>query len=424
VLAALLFFGLLRPDADAFAPKLVADLDGDGREETVTASARRGGVTLEVRGAAGTPAATAKVPAPPGDVIHVGLLAGAIGSAGTLVEVQTSTDATACLSVWRYRDAALARLPLHDARGKDVADCAPAGMWSDRWESEGPGRPSHLVRERAETTEQGTLRVTEVFAFSGFSLDRDATLSKSEIEGIRIPDWADAVFYSTEALEILYGRYDLSRLRGEPTAEILADRRRGVFALRLSGAGGTRTLPIVSVTQRDGQTFLGAASGGATATVAVRLGGPDTNVPLFVQVSGLGGPYDEIYGPAGSYHGRARKAYRDVAAELIGEYLTATWVDPKGGQTTMDPDAENADRLRVNGDLYEVDLAAAEKPLDAVLRPASGAPGPTWGIVLRGKNMIERVPVTCEPETTPPTRCRAHGAGLRLRRLGARANLG
>jgi hypothetical protein len=411
---------LLRLATDPLAPSLTADFDGDGREETVTAVPRRGAVRLEVRDASGRQRGDANAPAPSADVVHVELSAGSLGSAGALLAVTAATDASECLSVWRYRAETLAQLPLHDAAGKDVPDCSRPGVWTFRWEKEAEGRPAALVRERSEKSEQGTLRIREVFAFAGFSLDADAKRSSREIEGVPIPAWYAAVLYPASALEALYARFDLSRLRAEPTLAIVADRERGVFALRFRGPKGTLAAPVESYAARGREATLGARVGEKAARVTVRLGG-DGSVPIEVVVEGLGAPWDESYGPAGSWHGRAEKVYLNAADELASEDLAGMWVGPGGGQTTIELDGAPPFRVRLGPDPYVLDLERAEHPVDLLLLPA-GAAGRPWGITLRGRNFIERIPYAC-PAGGEKDACRADGSAERLRRMGGRANV-
>ncbi len=61
-----------------------------------------------------------------------------------------------------------------------------------------------------------------------------------------IPAWYAATLYSRTALEILYSRFHLEAMRAEPTLTIEADRRRGVFALRLAGPRGELRAPVES----------------------------------------------------------------------------------------------------------------------------------------------------------------------------------
>ncbi|HKD17323.1 MAG TPA: hypothetical protein VKG23_05590 [Thermoanaerobaculia bacterium] len=398
------------------------DLDGDGREETVSATSERGAVRLAVRDSGGALLASGKAPAPSGDVVHVELTAGSLGSAGALLEVSASTDASACVSIWRFRDGRLARLPIRDAKGKDLPDCERAGEWTYRFDSEGEGRPAELVRERTEKSAQGALRVREAFAFAGFSLDADPRRSAREIEGVPIPEWPDAVYYSTAALENLYGRYDLSRMKTEPTLRIHTDRNRGVFALEFSQSGSSVTAPVDAYAARGREVDLGAKVGDKTARLTVGLGG-ELIEPVEVRVEGLGEPYDRMYGPAGTLHGRGPRIFESAADELAVQELESTWLDSQGGHWPLALEGSPPYRLRVAGDLYDIDLGRAEKPADLVLRPV--AAGRPWGIVLRGRNVIERIPVTCAaaPSGSPAPPCQAEGPPERMRRLGARANV-
>jgi hypothetical protein len=239
---------------DPLAPTLAVDLDGDGTPETVTAAASRGDVRLEVRDAGGKKLGNAKAPAPAGDVVHVALSPGVLGSPGALIEVLASTDASECVSVWRWKDRTLTRIPIRDAGGQALPDCGRPGEWTWSWQREAEDRPSSLVRERTTPVEAGALRDREVLAFAGFSLDADARRSGSEINGVPIPSWYPATFYARPALEILYERFDSPACartrrpdRGGPPAG---------SALRLTGPDGERTIPIEASTSHRDQAVL------------------------------------------------------------------------------------------------------------------------------------------------------------------------
>jgi hypothetical protein len=403
---------------DPLSPTLAVDLDGDGTTETVTAAASRGDVRLEVRDAGGKKLGNAKAPAPAGDVVHVALSAGALGSPGALIEVVASTDASECVSVWRWKDRALTRIPVRDAAGKPLPDCGRPGEWTWSWQREAEDRPSSLVRERTTQVEGGTLRVREVFAFAGFSLDADARRSGSEINGVAIPSWYPATFYARPALEVLYERFDLSRMRAHPTAVIDADPRRGVFALRFTGPGGERTIPVEASTASKGEAILTAGPDGTTMRATVSLGG-DGSVPYELEVAGVGAPFDQIYAPAGGWRGESRNLFLSAVDELASKDLAGSWLDPSGKNVVIATDGAPPYRVRVDGALSTPVLSGAQAPLDVVLLPTEPS-GQTWGIILRGPNTLERVPMTCAgPEASS---CRASGPGVRLRRLGARMN--
>ncbi|HVQ54078.1 MAG TPA: hypothetical protein VMT25_02820 [Thermoanaerobaculia bacterium] len=403
---------------DPLSPKLAVDLDGDGTPETVTAAASRGDVRLEVRDAGGKKLGNAKAPAPAGDVVHVALSPGVLGSPGALIEVLASTDASECVSVWRWKDRALTRIPIRDAGGKPLPDCGRPGEWAWSWQREAEDRPSSLVRERTAPVEAGTLRVREVFAFAGFSLDADAQRSGSEINGVPIPTWYPATFYARPALEVLYERFDLSRMRAHPTAVIEADPRRGVFALRVTGPDGERTIPIEASTSHRGEAILTSGPDGKTMRATVRLGG-DGSVPYELEVAGLGAPFDQIYAPAGGWRGESRSLFLSAVDELASKDLAGTWLDPSGRNVVIATDGAPPYRVRVDDSLSTPVLAGAAPPLDVILLPTDPS-GQAWGVTLRGPNTLERVPLTCGgPDAAG---CRASGPAVRLRRLGARMN--
>jgi hypothetical protein len=405
--------------ADPLSPTLAVDLDGDGTEETVTAAPARGAVRLEVRDSGGKKVAKAKAPAPAGDVVQVELTAGSLGSPGSLIEVAASTDASECVSVWRFKDGVLARLPIRGAAGRQLPDCGRPGEWTRAWEREAEGRPSALVRERTEKVEGGVLRVREVFAFAGFSLDEDPRRSGSEINGVPIPSWYRAIFYSRPALEILYGRFDLSRMRSQPTLSIEAHRERGVFALRFTGPGGEFTAPVESSEGQKARAALGARVEGKTVRASVSLGG-DGSVPYEIEVEGLGAPFDQIYAPAGSWRGGSREIFPTAADEVAAEDLAGIWLDPGGKNTAIATEGAPPYRLRLGKELYAMDMARAQPPLDLLLLPAEPS-GRPWGIILRGPNTLERVPLACTGQGA--AECRAEGPREKLRRLGARMNV-
>jgi hypothetical protein len=414
--AILLILGLA---AEPLAPSLAVDLDGDGKEETVTAAAGRGAVRLEVRDASGRKRADAKAPAPSGDVVHVVLTAGPIGSAGSLLAVDASTDASECVSIWRFKDRALTRLPVRGADGKDLPDCGSPGAWKYGWDQAADGRPSAFVRERTEPVADGTLRTRETFAFAGFSLDEDERRSSWEINGVPIPSWYRAILYSRPSLDMLYSRFDLSRMRSEPTLSIETDRRRGVFALRFTGPAGELVAPVTSYAAEPGAATLGARVGEKTVSVSVHLTSSGT-IPYEVLVQGLGAPLDQSYAPAGTRRGRSRQVYPTAADEVASEDLSGFW-DASGTHVTIVIEGTLPYRVRIGPDAYALDATHAKKPIDLLLLPVEGA-GKPWGIVLRGPNAIERIPLTCGTDAAAAD-CQAEGPGQILRRLGARVNI-
>lgn len=430
-MTALLFAALLAtfaaaPDAGAIGDRLEADLDGDGRVETVVASPARGAVRIQVRDAGGKTRADAKAPAPAGDVVPFTLTSDPLGGSGALVEVTAATDALECRTFWRYRDGALAKLPVVAADGKALPDCAaPSGGAATRWIPAGAGRPAAWVRERTQKTDAGVLVTREAYAFAGFSLDYDAARSAVEIGGVPIPSWFAATLYSRDALEILYSRFGLAAMRREPSLRLEADRARGVFALQFTGPSGTRLLPVDSYAASGSTATLGAHSESGSARVEVRLGGEGNSVPLTAIVNGLGSDWDRSYSPAGAWRGGARQVFPNAADELASEDLAGLWGDPRGSNRTVTSDTAPPYRVRMDGAVYRVDVEGAAPPFDALLLPVDSSSTPPggrpWGIVLKGPNAFERVPAAC-PGTPPAPPCRPDGEGETLRRVGARIN--
>jgi hypothetical protein len=407
-------------EPSAIAPSLTADLDGDGTAETVTAAPAKGAVRLRVRDAAGARLADAKAPAPAADVVPVALTSGPLGSAGALVEVAAATDTMECRTIWRYRGGELTKLPIRDASGRALPDCAPPSGWVSRWEREGAGRPAAWARERSETAAAGALRTREIYAFAGFSLDFDPARSQVEIGGIPIPSWYAATLYPRAALETLYGRFRLADMRREPTLRIETDRRRGIFALRLTGPKGELVAPVEAYAASSGTARLAARAGDETAHVAIRLAG-DGTMPYEVRVEGLGADWDRSYSPAGAWRGGARQVFLGAADEIAAEHLVGVWSDARGQTETFAIEGEPPYRLRIGGAAYAVDVDGAAPPFDLLLLPPDAA-GRAWGIVLKGANALERVPVACAGGP-PQLRCRADGEAETLRRFGARVNV-
>lgn len=404
--------------ADPLSPTLAVDLDGDGREETVTAAPQHGDVRLEVLDSGGKRLARAKAPAPAADVVHVDLSAGVLGSTGALLAVLASTDAAECVSVWRWKDRALARIPIRDAGGKELPDCGRPGEWTWSWQREADDRPSVLVRERTQHVESGDLRVRDAFAFAGFSLDADPRRSGARINGVPIPSWYGAIFYARPALEILYGRFGLSHMRAHPMVWIEADPRRGVFALRFVGPDAEHTVPVEASETQKGKTVLTARADGKAMRATVSLGG-DGNVPYEIEIEGLGAPFDQIYAPAGGWRGESRNLFLSAADEIVSKCLAGTWLDPASRQVVIAADGVPPYQVRLDKELYTPVMEGVAAPLDVLLLPSEPS-GRPLGIVLRGPNTLERMPVTCPG--TGAAGCRADGPGVKLRRLGARMN--
>jgi len=416
--AFLLALGLAVVPQTAIAPASVsADLDGDGTAETVTASPSRGGIRVQVSDARGRRIGEARAPSPAGDVVPFTLTTAPIGSAGALLEVTASTDASECVSIWRLRDRALASVPIRDASGRALPDCEAPG-WTWRWESEA-GKPSELVRERSQKVDGGTLVTREAFAFAGFSLDAVPARSGGEINGVPIPAWYPETLFTRTSLETLYNRFGLDAMRREPELSIETDAARGVFVLRFRSGGTELVAPVDTYAVSGGDATLAARAGEKTAHVTLHLSGSGLSVPLEARVEGLGAPYDQRYAPAGSWRGGARQVYRSAADELASEQLTGMWISPKGERTSMAVEGDGPYRIRSGSSVLVPDVAGAAAPVDLLLRPAGGS-GAGWAVTLRGPNAMDLVPCRFESADSP---CAAGGPPETLRRVGARVNV-
>jgi hypothetical protein len=405
--------------SDPMTPTLTADLDGDGTAETVVAKPGRGSVRLEIRMASGKTKTRATAPAPSADVVRVSLTAAPLGSTGSLLEVDASTDASECISVWRYHDAALTRIPIRNAEGRALADCEAPGAWSHRWERQAEDGPSALIRERTESVERGTLRRRDVFTFAGFSLNADPHRSAAEIEGVPIPAWYDTRLYTRPGLDTLYQRFNLATFQSLPQLRIVTDRDRGVFALRFQTPRGQIVAPVESLSflPSESTAALSARAGEKTVRATVRLGG-DGSVPMEVQVDGLGHEFDFPYAPAASWDGRVRRVFPSAAEEIASQYLTGAWAGRERGPVQIQIEGPPPYRVRIGEALFTLDLDHAPPSTDFALRPAEES-GRVWGVVLRGPNALERIPMICGAGSA----CRSDGPTETLRRLGARINV-
>ena len=409
-------------DPGAMSPTLTADLDGDGQPETVTAAASRGAVRLEIRNAAGKKAADAKAPAPDADVVLVTMTSAVAAGGESLLAVSASTDASECYSLWRYHAGALVRISIQDASGKALPDCVAAGTWSRRWEGEADGKSSVLVFERIETADGGSLRIKDVYLYDGTSLRASPKRSSREVGGVPIPSWYQARLYTRNALDRLYGRFGLAALRSEPELSLVTDRTRGVFAVRLRTSSGEIVAPVEAFSSNASTRVatLVARTGKKTFRAEVQLAG-DGSVPFEVRLEGLGQELDQIYAPAGTWHGRAIKVFPSAADELASQYLSGAWSGPRGEKITIAIEGEPPYRVRLDKASFTVDLYDATAPSDLWLFPAD-ASGRAWGLELRGPNVMEQVPLTCTEEGGA-RRCQADGAAQKLHRLGARVNV-
>jgi hypothetical protein len=419
---AILAFALALRAAEpsVLSPSLTVDLDGDGTTETARATAARGSVQLEILDDGGRRLAEAKAPAPPGTIVPITLTSAPLGSPGALIVLVAATDTMSCRTVWRYHDRTLASLPIRDAGGKDLPACAPPGGWTEDFRAE-EGRPSVLVRERVEKTSRGALKAREVYAFAGFSLDFDPARSSTQIEGIPIPSWYGATFYTRGALETLSLRYGLAAMQRETTLHIEADAPRGIFALRFDSPSGRVVAPVEAYSKTGDTVTLAVRAGDTPGQAVVRLGGADGRVPVEVRVQGLGKGLDQQYAPAIAWRSSEHKVFPTAADELASEDLVGLWTDNKGKRLEITIEGEPPYRVRMEGALYRLDVERAAAPMDVLLLPEAGS-GRPWGLVLRGANSIERIPLACSGDGSALA-CRKDGDGETLRRMGARVNV-
>jgi hypothetical protein len=246
-----------------------------------------------------------------------------------------------------------------------------------------------------------------------------AARSGGEINGIPIPLWFPETLLTRSALETLYARFGLEAMRREPELRIETDAARGVFALRLRLGDHEIVANVDACSFSAGEATLSARAGDRTAHATVRLSGSERNVPIEVRIDGLGGPYDQLYQPAGAWRGGARQVFQTPSDELASEQLAGIWSSPTGQTTTLSVEGENSYRIRSGAAVYVPDLDAAAAPADLLLRPASGA-GTGWALTLRGPNAMERIP--CRFEAGQAS-CVPEGAAETLRRVGARLNV-
>jgi hypothetical protein len=97
-----------------------------------------------------------------------------------------------------------------------------------------------------------------------------------------------------------------------------------------------------------------------------------------------------------------------------------SWSGDHAQQVTMTLASNDPVLLGIGNLQFAVDVDRAPDGMDALFVPKAGGP-PTSGLILRGPNSIERVPVRCETASAP-FGCRPTGPSEVLRRQGGRVN--
>jgi len=408
--------------AAAAPPQVTADLDGDGTQETAAAQTHGKKLQLWLRDPRGKLLADGSAPAPDSGASDVALSIGSLGSAGALLEVVSSSGKVECRSIWRYREEKLFRVPVHEDE-KPLPDCEPGGGWSYRWEKRDEAAPAAYVRERSRTTPDGLYRQIEVFRYTGFRLDPDPKRSTVSIAGVAIPSWYDAVLYPKAALNGLYARFDLSRLKIAPRLRIQTDRSAGAFALHFTDAGGEERLPVAAATPGAEQTdvLLTAGSGSRSACARVTLTAKRT-APLEVLVEGLGEGLDHLYAPVTQLREGTLQIFESAEQELAADGLAGTWSTDQGQSVTVTLLSSSPPLLRFGMEEVSVSLERAPAGVDLLLVPSNGS-APRLGVILRGPRAIEQVSLQCGGGGTDPEPCRKTGSGQILRRVGALLNV-
>lgn len=412
------------------APPLTVDLDGDGVAEQVTAVAKKKKARIEIRAAAGGKVlAEAELPAPKGKsagVAEITLSSGSLGSAGALLEAAAVSGGEECRSLWRYRDRALSRVPIASTA---VAECGPAGEWSYGWDQGSGDAPAEYRRERTRQSAGGPNHRVESFRYAGFRLEPDPSRSRSEIRGIAIPAWYAETIYRRSGLEGLYAHYDLSELKRSARLRILTDREAGVFSVRIqrpSSPQPERVLPVTASRpgEEPNEVILTLGEDQPPIVLRVSLAGRG-GVPGEVRMTGAGPDLDVLYTPATLLAEGALHVFATADDALASTFLVGSWSGPKGEPITISLASNDPVRVAVGGSAFSVDVDGAPDGVDALLVPAAAGaktPGvPVWGIVLRGPDSMDRVPIRCE-NASPPNRCRVDGPGELFKRLGGRVN--
>ncbi|HEY6049641.1 MAG TPA: hypothetical protein VIZ58_00220, partial [Thermoanaerobaculia bacterium] len=161
--------------------------------------------------------------------------------------------------------------------------------------------------------------------------------------------------------------------------------------------------------------------GSSEPFVRARVGlAGQSGVPGEVTIQGAGADADVLYTPATLITDGALHVFATAEDALVSTSLVGSWSGANAEKVTMTLASSDPVLLGIGNLQYAVDVDAAPDGIDALFVPKAGGP-PTAGLILRGPNSIERVPVRCETAAAP-FGCRLAGPAEVLRRIGGRVN--
>ncbi len=416
--AAFVFAAEASPPPAPASAELTADFDGDGRTETATVRAQGKSARLEIADAKGKRLAAADAPVP-GGASALLLTGGALGSPGVLIEVIAAGPNEECLSFWRFRDGALTRLAARNGK-QDLPDCSQPDGWTASWERTAEDAPAVWVRERTRQTPRGAHREREVYVFSGFTLDLDLARSSAEIAGVPIPAWNEGILYTPAAIDTLSSRFDLTRFRSAPRLAIRTDRNKGLFALVFEDHAGRLEAPVTHAARggesNEAALTLQTEAGKASARVTVR-----GSIVTEAVVSGISPRWDGGYQPASRFTGGALEIYARAEDEVASNAVVGLWASDHGEQLALNLVPGMLGFLEMRKAQVEVSLDPVPAGTDVLLLPRDGT-APAWGLLLKGGNSFDRVPVRCSGRNAGSWSCEKAGPAETFHRVGGRMN--
>jgi len=404
------------------SPTLLLDLDGDGVVETVTAAPHGKKIRIDVRDAAGKRRARAEAPAPESGVYGITLASGTPDGAGALFEVSAVDPRRECHTIWRLKEKQLSPVPIVGSKGK-LADCSSPEGWTSRWKKPGEDSADEYLRERTRSTAEGEYHRVEVYRFSGSELTLDPARSTADIDGLSIPDWSPLHLYPRPLLETLLSCFDLSPFKTTPWLRIVTDRDEGVFALEVARPSATRRFSIRQGHPDPEKTewLLTASDGERSGQIRLRLAA-DERHPLEVTVEGLEEDLRQSFVPVSRWSSRGVELFTSAEDELLIKSLVGDWDSSRGERISITSVSTNPAVADFGNQRGRLDIAQAPQGSDVILLPRDGS-APRVALLLRGPNVLTRMPVTCEPaKTTRPEACRVSGAGDSFRRVGSQLN--